>query len=357
MRAVDYSEVLYGSAALAGFGKGDIGSPEFALFRTFHDRRLQMAWEIHKWPDLCPIEQRQYRPNYNAGTTYGVNTDPTLDNSANEVYDIPTCSYYQSLQAANSGNSPSVGGVENSAWFAVCQNQYSASDWLANTQFTCTNGAASQVRNPADNRYYQCIVTHVSGATFDATKWGLLTPFNKYVAFQQTTGTGTVLTPIGELFRAFDKDPRVTTMLRKFPFMVSQVGFQFGACVTPLVWLYYRTRRPVLTGDVWDPTLAYAATSQVYFTAVSGGSGNFYTAVAATNAGDSPVSAPAKWAVIQIPYIFRGYLIEGGYADWLTSDGQSDKAQALEPMATSYLELEADKVQRQEQQVSRMSVW
>jgi len=347
MRAVDYSECLYGSAAFAGFGKGDIGSPEFALFRTFHDRRLQMAWEIHKWPDLCPIEQRQYRPNYSGTATYGVNTDPTADNSANEVYDVPTCSYYQSLQTANTGNSPSVGGVENSAWWAVCKNQYEANDWVSGAQFN----VGDQVRNPADNRQYQCITAHTSGGTFDGTKFGLLTPFNRYVAFEQPG-----LTAIGELFRAFDKDPRVTTQLRKFPFMVSQDGFQFSGPATNLVWLYYRTRRPVLTGDAWDSTVAYAIGAQVYFAAVSGGSGNFYTAATATNAGDSPVSAAAKWSVIQIPYIFRGYLIEGGYADWLTSDGQSDKAQALEPMATSYLEMEADKVQRQEQQVSRMFV-
>jgi hypothetical protein len=70
MRTVDYSECLYGSAALAGFGKADLGAPEFALFRTFHDRRLQAAWEIHRWPELCRVEQRQYRPNWSASVTY-----------------------------------------------------------------------------------------------------------------------------------------------------------------------------------------------------------------------------------------------------------------------------------------------
>ena len=58
MRTVNYSEILHGSAALAGLRPEDVGATEFAQFRTFHDRRLQLGWEIHRWPELCPIEVR-----------------------------------------------------------------------------------------------------------------------------------------------------------------------------------------------------------------------------------------------------------------------------------------------------------
>jgi hypothetical protein len=268
-----------------------------------------------------------------------------------EVFDIATQTYYQSLQAANTGNSPSVGGVENSAWWAACKTQYAAPDWLPNTPYNCVNGAADQVRNPADNQFYQCIASHTSGATWDATKWGLLRPFNKYIAYEQTG-----LTAIGEIFRAWDKDPRVTTQRRTFPFWLSEDGVQFSVLAPAVVWIFFRIRRPVLTGDAWDSTAAYASGAQVYYAAVSGGTGNFYTANQATAAGESPASAADKWDKVEIPYFLQGYLKEGGYADWLTADGQGDKAQQLEPLASSYLELEADKVQRQEQQVARFSM-
>src|SRR5881394_226679 len=105
MRTVDYSQILHGSAALAGLLPDDLDASTFALLRTFHDRRLQIAWEIHEWPELCPTEQRTFRPAYDAVADYDATT---------EVYDRPTGGYYQSLQDANTGNAPTIDGKENS---------------------------------------------------------------------------------------------------------------------------------------------------------------------------------------------------------------------------------------------------
>ena len=108
----------------------------------------------------------------------------------------------------------------------------------------------------------------------------------------------------------------------------------------------------MLTGDVLSLTQVYTAGQQVYYDS-NAGPGNFYTATTTTNAGDTPDTQPSKWSMVQIPYIFRQYLIEGGFADWLASDGQLDKANAREGMCMAALELEADKLQRQQQQVWR----
>lgn len=91
MRTVDYSEVLHGSAALAGMRPADLAPEDFALFRTFHDRRLQRGWELLKHPDLCPVEQRYYRQIWASGTAY-VATD--------ERYHIASGKYFQALQAS-----------------------------------------------------------------------------------------------------------------------------------------------------------------------------------------------------------------------------------------------------------------
>ena len=126
MRTVDYSEILHGSAALAGFSAGDLDGGLFALWRTFHDRRLQVAWEIHRWPELCPVEQRYYRPLWSAGETV-VATD--------ERFYVPTQNYYQALQAST-GQAPELlqpdgTYLPNLAYWAVSAGSYTADDFIA----------------------------------------------------------------------------------------------------------------------------------------------------------------------------------------------------------------------------------
>lgn len=348
MRTVDYSDVLSGSAALAGLGPNDVGTGEFALLRQFHDRRLQQAWEIHHWPELCPTEQRTFRPTWNGTVSYPATT---------ERYDVPSANYYQSLTAGNLNNPPTIGGLENSAFWALCQTGYGAPLWTAGAIYA----VGVKVQNPADLQFYQCTVAHTSGVSFDPTKFGLLTPFDRYISLDQVQDDGTVLTPIGEIFAATDVSPKLTTKVVEFPFWLSDRGAQFTQLKHSIAfaWLYFRIRRPFLKGQAWDAGTAYAAGRQVYYVgtgaSINVGTGNFFNALALTNAGESPESTPLKWSAVQLPYLFQNYLIAAGYADWLTADGQGQKAMAQEGMAQNYLEMEADKLQRQQGQVRRLS--
>jgi hypothetical protein len=429
MRTVDYSDVLRGSAALAGLQVSDLSPAEFALFRAAHDRRLQVAWECHRWPELCRFEQRSFRAPWDAGHAYA---------AGDEVLDIHTLSYLQALQAST-GQPPTIANVVNGSYWAVCQAQYQAEDYVAGTNYP----AGAVVRNPADNQFYQVIgatialsytngvifthqlmtptgiqngamsyalindagavanifwggaywvlqvldpVTHIpavaatcniggpvpadvpvagwtDGGTLGAVasvtappsvNWGRLTPFNRYVGYEQFLADGTPLTPIGEFLWAGDRDPRMTTKLSSLPYTLSADGAQFMTLRHTLayVWLLVRVRRPLLAGDAWVAPAVYASGQPMYFTSALG-VGNFYTC-AVVNGTTTGGPAPADWAVVEIPYIFRQYLIQGGYADWLTADGQTDKAAAMEGVAQQLLEMEADKLQRQQGQVNRL---
>ena len=445
MRTVDYSEILRGSAALAGLQPSDLTAAEFALLRSAHDRRLQMAWECHRWPEICTYERRSFRAPYDAAHTYA---------AGDEVLDILTLNYFQAL-TATTGNPPTVNGVENSAYWAVCQASYPADPYNAGTAYQL----GAQVLNPADGLVYQLynnlpatvdvngvtcpyVLTvkgsgiadgiyvwqpgwplgswrassganiwqnasfwvlsyqgkslrsddgsyvlppsDVSQAWSDYSGWvdagGLTTPtvaaatyvpppgadagllwsavkpFNRYVAYEQTLANGTALTPIGEILGAWDFDPRVTTKLTPLRYTLSADGAQFTtlARAVAYVWLLFRMRRPMLTGDAWDATAIYASGRQVYFVNAAG-TGNFYTATDTTAAGESPATTPAKWSQVVLPYTFRQYLIAGGQCDWLLADGQHDKAQALEGQAQALLEAEADKLQRQQGQANRLT--
>lgn len=443
MRTCHYSDVLRGSAALAGFTLDDIGTPEFQLFRTFHDRRLQIAWEIHRWPEICPLDQRTFRALYDetGATIYAVGAevlDPITQMyfqclsavrpmvvagsgtaAANDTYAwnagqgdyVSSLGYTLAEQTSNmnsalhwwqisdpagnvlyqnidppgnaadptaawvgttadgvgpnptsvtygGSNPPTINGVENSAFWAVCRTSYTADAYDG----TAIYAVGTQVQNPLDENFYQRIAsTGTADGAWTAANWGLLKVFERNIAWDQAWAAN----PVGEFLAAWDKDPRITTKLVKLRFQIDQDGAQFvqlrntfnygwapASTNFSYVWLLYRLRRPELTGDVLDTTVVYTSGQQVYYKS-TGGTGDFWTATATTAAGDTPESAPAKWSLVAIPYTFRQYLIEGGFADWLTSDGQDDKSAKREGLATAALEMEADKLQRQQQQTWR----
>ena len=60
--------------------------------------------------------------------------------------------------------------------------------------------------------------------------------------------------------------------------------------------------------------------NQAYF------NGDFWQCVTATNPGESPATAPAKWRRIAIPKTWRQVLAKLAYANLLELDGQTDKA-------------------------------
>lgn len=61
--------------------------------------------------------------------------------------------------------------------------------------------------------------------------------------------------------------------------------------------------------------------------------GNFYQCKSATTAGESPLTAPAKWSLVQIPRDWRWVLTRLTYANLLEVDGQKDKAMTERALA------------------------
>lgn len=335
--------MLRGTAALAGFPMEDLGLPEFALLRTFHDRRLQIAWEIHGWPELCVTEERALRPRWDTsgGTLYAAGA---------EVFDGATKTYLQSLVEEND-QPPSTGGNANLAYWAPCQNRYEATVWASGTVYA----VGDIVSSPDDFAAYQCIAAHTAGSTMDYDQFGKLAVFNRCLPWEPADAEA-----VGEFLRIFDRDPRATTKTAGIGFTLSVDGAQlveYSRGLPPTLWVQYRKRRPELMGDMFDAERAYAPKEQVYFVSTLGTKpGNFWTCVQTTAAGETPDTAARKWRKVELPYTFRGYLIQGGYADWLTSDGQPDKARLAEGQALEMLELEADKLQRQQGNVNRLTV-
>lgn len=129
-------------------------------------------------------------------------------------------------------------------------------------------------------------------------------------------------------------------------------------------WYYYRTAFRPLNGNLWSPSVQYFQNSQAYYDAGSSSAtyipiagrphlGNFYYLTSASvAAGTAPTSS--GWTRINIPYIFGNYCAWGAAANWLVSEGQLEEAAGLDGKAQSMIQIELDKILKQQNQTSKI---
>lgn len=341
MRTVDFSDVLAGAVELSGLDYDNLAAKDFRTFRRGISRELQNGWEAAKWPEWTLIEKRYFRDLYSATETYL---------AEDEVYFPATDKYYCALRSATGQDPATLSGATyttNTAYWAVSLTSYSASAWVSGTAYA----VGDQIYYVVTNEFYQCHTAHTSSGvlTPDATgaseRWGVLVPFNRYVAYEQTGRTA-----IAEFFTMWDADPETSPRASELSFVLNDQGA--GVLQGPnVVWVEFRTRCKTLTGDDWDAATVYTGNiDQVYF------AGNFWDCVTTTTAGQSPATTAAKWALVELPWILRPFLTQAGFATWLRGDGQTERAMAEAGVAAALLEAAWAKVVRQQGQVRRLSV-
>jgi hypothetical protein len=187
-----------------------------------------------------------------------------------------------------------------------------------------------------------------------------------------TTGTVTAAIPAdaGEMLNCYDQDPLLTTKAQPLSYRIyndgSVVKLVFGSDPST-VWGEYRVKKPELLGDIWSSALAYSIGAQAYFDSGSNTGtampvpgkphyGDFYECLDATTSGQSPFTHPAKWLKKEIPYIFGTFVSRGMFSDWLRSELQIEASQIAEQEAQGMLDLEIDKIFRQQKQSIRVNM-
>ncbi len=175
----------------------------------------------------------------------------------------------------------------------------------------------------------------------------------------------------GEILAVYSKNPQETTKAVQIPYQLYDLGTSRRVIVNSSVsevWYVYRLICPILTGELFDPTVVYFRDVQVYFDAGSGtGSytpvlgkphaGNFYTCTASsTIAGQSPTTNASSWTKIDIPYIFSSFMSWASAANWFVSEGQIQEAATIEAKAKEVLDMEYDKMLRQQSQFGRINM-
>ncbi len=96
MDTVPYQQVLREAAGLAGFTLDQLSATPKTQLKTFISRRAREYWRRGWWAQLMHAEERFYRSDYAAGTTYA---------TGDQVYYATTAKYYEALQATT-GNLP-----------------------------------------------------------------------------------------------------------------------------------------------------------------------------------------------------------------------------------------------------------
>jgi hypothetical protein len=212
--------------------------------------------------------------------------------------------------------------------------------------------------------------------SWEAYPWSSLTKYVEgAVAHDTVTDLRSVAIPAdsGEVVGVYSRNPLTTTEGLYVSYALAQVNgvekIVVNAPVTT-VWIEYRTKCPQFTGDLWSPTVAYAAGAQCYFDSGSGTpvympvagkphTGNFYTATEAIPAGTMPINAvssgDARWKKVEVPYIFASYIARGVFSDFLRSEQQYEDAGKADVDASVVLEQEFDKELRQQGQIRRMN--
>jgi hypothetical protein len=175
----------------------------------------------------------------------------------------------------------------------------------------------------------------------------------------------------GEILAVYNKNPQVTTQALSVGYELYDDGTNkrvvFGQKLLDSGFYRYRVKFTPFNGDLYSATTVYYPGVQVYFdTGSTSGtyvpitgrphSANFYTCLSVTNAGENPTSHPAKWAKVEIPYAFGPYMAWGAAADWMVSEGNVEGAAVLEQKANGILDLELDKVLRQQGQFERINM-
>jgi hypothetical protein len=349
VRTVSYLSVLQQAAFKAGFDPLDASwsSTLAARFGTGINLAVRKGWRAYWWPELTPIELRQFRPEYDSSATYAA---PTPTAAVERRYrNAVSDGYYQTLRASTGQPPVDAAGVVNYAYWFPCQPEYDAEDWATGQVITAdANGIR---RNPADGRYYACHTAHTAGTSFDATKFGILTPFRRNVELAATGQTA-----IGEVRAVWDADPQVIPGAQQLPFLLTQNGVVVTGRQSETVlevWVEFRLRVNSFTGTPWTANAVHTAGQQYYY-AASSTEGDYYrcdTTHTATGSFD-----PTKFTVIEFPYVLAEYAAHYAYAHHLLYESNPQLSGIEMNVAKGILHEEMSLLEIQQAQNRRMRV-
>jgi hypothetical protein len=334
MRTTPASEIfrtacgLHGQPWSARAGEDSLSLTDFRMLRPLLSDRLNAAWHVFPWPQLVVMENRRrleeifhFDKEYKAG---------------DQVFDAVSNKCWQCVQ-------PTPDNMGNPADLPKYWAQLGALPFQRTNNPAALFQVGDRVFNPGDGGIYYCFAANSYFVDIrNPNRWSILLPFEPAFPLVDDFQTS-----MEEVFGVWLECPsRIGPSTLDFILDESSVRVEGDP---GSAWFRYRPSCPELTGDPWDEESVYSPDQQVYFTD-SNGVGDFWVCLVAPALGQAPGSDPLLWERINLPYTFGPYLARALHADWYELDGQADKALVAVTTANERLQLELDKIERQQRQ-------
>lgn len=331
MRTVSFLTILNEALQLSGLDRDAVTAKTFKTFRDLCSLRLSEVWEREAWPFLQRFQQRSPGRaissfSTSAGSSLVTFTTPYQAWAYADLYNeaVPVNVNVTTELGASLASMPQLSG--GFPW-----TTYSG------TQITLDCGT----------------VQTASGTYSVSPECGALASTNE--------GKLRIVLPSDceAVLGLWTADPRGASRAVPVAFAIESVGQQtIGGTVQDtgfatvgtmdLVWLQYRTACPRLSGDDYSAATQYYAGDQVYY------GGHFYDCVA--DAFNVLPTVTANWKRVDIPNLFRTFLVRSVLSDYLRSESQYEQAMAAEADAQAAYERAVDVVLRQEQQSGKLNM-
>lgn len=394
MKTVPFSALLAETCQLIGLDRNTLNDKSFAAIRDFTNRRLSMIWDREDWPDIQSIVQV-----WPGAPITNVVADPIelLTEAGNELLQENGATLYEQ-NAENTipvvitlnTNAPRIylRDFTENAWqqgkigesYINIINPF----WILQEDGSLTSAGAQQYQfayttaDDATDPYITSIIIQLPWCT---PQWTAISGSTiEFINNQQP-----VVVVQGQAIGSWNGDPRQGTRFRHDDFVVENMPeldvsptttyqafnqelfvLRFRNFATKFVML--RQTAPYLTGTRYDATLGYTTGAQVYYDPSQSSSaylppnknlpvqGNFWNAIASVAIGVTPANPSFFWSLVQIPFRFKGYLVNSVAADFLRSEGRAPEADALEGMAEFAVQQQIDVLIRQQGQIQRMNM-
>lgn len=412
-RTAAYSDYLNSVSSLIGVEIADLQTSELAIINTYFNRALRKIWELSNSNDVCAYGEARFPTNLvtypndlsqaaywtatNATATANAITNPLdnrltasslLETSGSGVHGvsqsatfIPYYPYSVTAYVRPNGRSwvylnVNDGGATATAFFNLTQNPtvgtvtgtnctgsvqvVSNGFYMISMAFTASSstGSGSLALQFSTNG---TLLSYTGSPTLGAYVWGITgtqtsngLPAGFVIPWNQLGENGI---DQGGLFDAWPNNPLTTVPTSRWTYKTSNQGITLiGAQQANPVYLWYRYQRPIFNGSNYSEGIAYTVGQTMYY-APTGGTGDYYTCIVATTAGQNPTTTPGSWQIIQIPYAFFEYCVYNSYGDWLQVEGQTAKAAMMYQYAQSCIDDEADKQERQLGELMPMRIY
>lgn len=382
MKTVPFSDILASTCQLVGLDRNTLNDKAFGAIRDMVGRRISTIWDREEWPDTerylntWPGNPVQSVTVISSGATTMV-IRIALDPNFPRIYliDFPAENFRK--------NTIGTTTVKFSNPFYILKGdgtRVSVSEQEHTFSYITANSNSGEYITSVD-------ITVPVGTVEYPSYSGVNSPFTTKIIFSSNQN---LIVQLDETMlqglEVYTNDPRQHTKATFESFLIedkpfkddfltagtySQQEYSYLRFLTDSEkYIKYRLTCPRLFGQKFSTSTSYYVGSQTFYDASQGTSdynpslpglpiqGNFWNCIQNNllPAPTPPATTSAYWKMVEIPYRFKDYLINGTSADFIRSEGRAEEANVFDQLAEVAIEQQIDVLLRQQQQVQRMKM-